>query len=178
MRKQYMKRFNVQDFEAIQKIVGKRLIDIFKQLDFYVLNFGEDCLEYSIHTYISPRITHDSKILLTETDEFYNKDYALLSEEEYNKDELHINSLLATTRQKVKKKLKNVKVARVDVSPVADIKILFDNNTCIDIFHNCSALDCEHYSFFKCKDYSFPHYVIHQKKDSLFLETIYINAKK
>ena len=170
-----MKHFNAKDFEAIQKIVGKQLVDIFKQLDFFVINFGEKETEYSLHTYAYPRISYKQKIILTGTDEYYDKEYHLLSSEEYEKDELHTNSLLFVTSQKAKDLLHDSKIVQVDVSPIADIKIFFENGAQIDIFPNCSEQDCEHYSFFKYRDYSFPHYVVRQKRDTIFLEKINVS---
>ena len=167
-----MEKFDAKSFVAMQSIVGKHLVNIFKQLDFYVINFGDEDIEYSLHTYAPPRIGYESKILLTGTDEYYDKNYKLLSEEDYEKDELHTQSLLALTTRRVKKFLKDVRVEKVEVSSYADIKIIFENGACIDIFPNCAELNCEHYRFFKCNDFSFPHYVIRQKKNTLYLEIV------
>ena len=167
-----MKRFCEEEFTVIQQLVGKKFIDIFKQLDFYVLHFSDDVSKYSLHTYAPPRVSKGSTVILTATDEYYDQNYALLSSEAYEKDELHRDSLLAVTREKAKKTLKNSKIIKVNITPLADIELIFDNGSCIDIFINCSELNCEHYRFFKQGDSSFPHYVVRQKKSNLFLEIV------
>lgn len=167
-----MEKFDAKSFVAMQSIVGKHLVDIFKQLDFFIINFGDKDIEYSLHTYAPPRISYESKILLTGTDEYYDKNYKPLSEEDYEKDELHTQSLLALTTRRVKKLLKDVRIEKAEISPYADIKIVFENGACIDVFPNCAELNCEHYRFFKYNDSSSPHYVIRQKKNTLYLETV------
>ena len=169
-----IKTFEKKDLEVMQNIVGKRLNNIFKQLDFFILNFGEE-VEYSLHTYSFLRIIKDKVILLTSADEYYYPSHERMLAKVYKKDEMHEKSLLRLNIEKTKTALENAVVKEVVVTDTADLYIAFDNKVIIQVLIDYLCQDTEMHRFFKCKseDSNNPHYVIKFYDECLITEVDY-----
>lgn len=166
-----IKKFNRKEMSICKQIIGKKLNDIFKQLDFFVFNFGEE-IEYCIHSYCFTKITMHGDILLSYLDEYLYPDHTPMEEEEYKKDELHQNSLLKLSIERVKKELSEAYVCEVRISETADLDIVF-NNGIVLMNHTVSLCEGdEFYRIFKYKDYSQSHCVVKYSKKQIIIETV------
>ncbi len=152
------KKFEKQDMYIMQNLIGKKLVDIFKQLDMFIINFG-DGIEYSLHTFSFLRFRNEDEILLTSNDEYYTANYKNVSEKVYKKDEAHRKSLLRHTLEKVKTNLKDAVVSGVSILNTGDIYIEFDNGTIIENLIDRKSENFEYYRFIKYDPNYYPSYV-------------------
>lgn len=143
-----IKEFNKSNLKIMNNLVGLKLNNIFKQLDFFIINFGRK-IEYSLHTYSFLRVRKGKDLIFTSTDEYLYPDNTRIPNEIYNKDEMHKKSLLPLNIKRVKETVKNAVVRSVEISDVADITIIFDNEVVIETFTDCLWQDNEYYRFFK-----------------------------
>jgi hypothetical protein len=143
-----VKKFDKHDLDLMNELVGKKFIDIFKQLEMFVINFGEG-IEYSLHTYTFCRIKSMENVFLTSNDEYFSPKFKYLSEKKYNDDELHIKSLLNMTLKNVRKLLNNSIVTKVQVFDNGDINIEFDNNMVFETLIDRKSDNFEYYRFIK-----------------------------
>jgi hypothetical protein len=153
------KKFIKTDLSIMQNIVGKKLNNIFKQLDFFIINFGVE-IEYSLHTYCFLRVKTSNEIILTSSDEYYLPNYKHMSQRAYKQDELHENSLLKITAEKTKEILKNAIVKKVKITNTADVIIVFDNGVINEMLPNFQQQKGEFFRFFKYHHHDLPHYVV------------------
>lgn len=163
------KLFDKKDFNCINNIVGLKLNKIFKQLDFFILNFGEND-NYSLHTYSFLRVRKGREIIMTSTDEYLLPDNTRMPNEIYDKDEMHKKSLLQITLKNVKNQLHNAVIESVEVSDVADISIKFNNGIIIETFTDCLWQENEYYRFFNNLDPSSPHDIVRFVNGDIILE--------
>lgn len=143
-----IKRFESSDLIALQEIIGKKFTSFFKQLEMFIINFGDE-IEFSLHTYCFCRIRSEKEIILTSNDEYYDLDYNYLSDEDYEKDELHEKTLLNSTIKKANRLLKNSVVSKVVVNNNADILIEFNNGIIFETLIDRKSQDFEYYRFIK-----------------------------
>lgn len=169
-------RIKKADFTIMQNLVGKKLNNIFKQLDFFIINFGDE-IEYSLHTYCFLRIRRADEIILMASDEYYFPNYTIMPQKTYKYDELHEKSLLKVTTEKTKELLKNAIVKKVEVSDIADIFIEFDNGVIIETLTNFQQQNSEFFRFFKYGNLNEPHYVVKFEQGNIVMEIVYISQK-
>lgn len=143
-----VKKFDKHDLDLMNELVGKKFIDIFKQLEMFIINFGEG-IEYSLHTYTFCRVKSKDNVFLTSNDEYFSPKFKYLSEKNYNNDELHINSLLNKTLKNVRKLLNNSIVTNVLVFDNGDISIEFDNKMVFETLIDRKSDNFEYYRFIK-----------------------------
>ena len=166
-----IKDFKVDALNICNSLVGKKLYDVFKQLDFFVFNFGEG-IEYCLHTYCFTKITKNSEILLSCIDEYLRPNHTLMTDEEYSFDELHQNSLLKNSIEHVKSELATAYVSCVKISGTGDLYIIFDNGIVLEN-HVASVREGEEfYRIFKYKDLEGFHYVVKYLNKKVVIELI------
>lgn len=167
----------MENLSVIQALVGKRLSDIFKQLDMFILNFGED-LEYSFHVFCYLRIKRKREVILTYLDEYMYPNYIPISKRTYNKDEIHSKSLLRVSIENTKNLLKNAVVSEVKISQTADVTITFDNEVIIEVFTDGLYQNNEFYRFFRYNaDLLEPHYVIKSREGKIVTELVTLDKE-
>jgi hypothetical protein len=170
------KQFTNVELNILQNLVGKRLNNIFKQLDFFIINFGDE-IEYSLHTYCFLRIRTTDTIILTSADEYYFPDYNFMSEEQYEQDEMHQKSLLCNTIYRTKELLRDAIISKVEISNTADIIIQFDNGIVIETFTNFQQHNAEFFRFFERDNLDEPHYVIKFENSCIVLEKVFTDSE-
>lgn len=171
-----IKEFKKVDLKIMQVLIGLRLNDIFKQLDMFIINFGDE-IKYTLHTFSFLRIRKGAEIILTSSDEYLLPDHNQMPNKIYKKDEMHEKSLLKMTIEKTKEMLNKAIIKKVEVSDIADIIITFDNGVVIETFTDCLWQNNEFYRFFKYKDIEQPHYVIKYLNGIIILEEVYADVK-
>lgn len=107
-----------------------------------VINFGDD-IKYSLHIFSFVRITQKDKLLLTASDEFFDKDYNRLD----IPDESFEDSLLNINVLKVKEILKNSILIKIKVSEFNDLELIFDNGVVVEVGIDCMYNNYEYYRF-------------------------------
>lgn len=170
--------FNPEQISIMQRLVGKRLINIFYQPtaniiavdNMFVINFGSNRVEYSLHSFNYVRFRDNKDILLTSADEYFSPEYTHLSDEEINSQEGFEKSLIPVRIKNVKQLLKNAKVEKVEVKPWGDIDIRFDNGIVLEVSIDCSYEGYEYYRFIDVKNKK--HYVVNFKKGGLKITVI------
>ena len=83
------KNFKTSNLNCLDKLVGKKLDDIFlvpvagllSDVDMFVINFGAN-LEVRLHVFAAIRVIKKNKILLTSSDYLFDKDSNGLSFDE------------------------------------------------------------------------------------------------
>ncbi len=125
-------------------IVGLKFIDIFKQVDMFILNFGQG-IQCSLHTFTFCRILDESHVYFTSNDQYFTKNYRYRTEKGYRNDEFCKNSLLNESLKNVKNLLKEATVDRVDVLDNGDIEIIFDNGIKFQSLIDHKELKFEYY---------------------------------
>ncbi len=152
----------------IHDIVNCAFNKLFRQLDMIIINFGEP-IKISIHALCFVRIFKDSTILLTSSDEFFDKNGNELKEHASTNTYSHTDkSLLDINIKKVNKLLKGEVVTKVNVSDLKDVTITFGNDVKVQILPDCLMKDYEYYRFIKFipyldeeqKRYQSEHYVV------------------
>lgn len=154
-----LKNFEVADLDIMQVLVGKKLNNIFKQWDMFIINFGDE-LEYTLHTGCFLRIKKGREIIMTYLDEYVYPSLEFIPKRVYKKDKFHEKSLLKHSIGRTKLLLENAVVSRVSISEIADVDIVFDNGVIIEIRPDCLYENNEYYRFFEYKDDTSLHYVV------------------
>ncbi len=133
------------------KIEDEEFINLFKQLDLLIINFGKP-IKYSLHIASGVRICWGEKIVLNVSDEFFTKDGFPKSNEVYEQLEKEgiindPNSLLEENIKKVNRLLKGKRVKKVKISKWKDLLIDFDDDIEIQIMPDCLERGFEYYRF-------------------------------
>ncbi|MDR1697441.1 MAG: hypothetical protein LBR37_00785 [Erysipelotrichaceae bacterium] len=157
--------------EIALELVGKEFNDIFYQptkdivfdTNMCVINFGNEN-EYSLHVFCFLRITKNSSILLTASDEYFAPDYTRLSLEAAENRQAFENSLLEKNLVNIKKLLKNAVVKKILINRAKDTTIVFDSGIKIEITIDCMFENYEYYRIMKRIDKNEEHYVVKFKK--------------
>lgn len=151
----------------IHDIVNCSFNNMFKQLDMLIINFDKP-IRASIHARCFVRVFKDNTILLTSSDEFFDKNG---NELEANTNGTHActeESLLDINIKRINKLMNGEFVTEVIVSDIKDITISFSNGVKIQILPDCLMKDYEYYRFIKfipflddeLKNYHSEHYVV------------------
>ena len=164
-------------------LIGKKFNNIFKQFDFFVLNF-KDPVKISIHASCFVRIIDKERLLMTASDEFFTHDGFEKTTDDYEKLEkeeriIDPNSLLAKNLQTVRNNLTNCVVKRIKTTASNDLIIYFDNGIIIQLIIDCLMRDFEYYRFIEfiphfddCFDnYKSVHYVAYNNDGRVFYKT-------
>lgn len=165
--------FNAEQISIMQRLVGKRLINIFYQPtaniiaedNMFVINFGSNKVEYSLHSFSYVRFRNSKHILLTSADEYFSPKYTHLTDEEIYSQDGFEKSLIPVRIKNVKQLLKNARVVKVTVKDWGDIEINFDNEIVLEVSIDCSYEDYEYYRFIDVLKKR--HYVVTFKKGEL-----------
>lgn len=141
-----MQKLKLQSInEILGKIVGKRMINVFYQPtdgiiaddNMFVINFGSNKLEYSIHTFTFLRIRTEENVLLTSADEYSTPDCEYMSDDMYYSQKGFERSMIPVGIKEAKKTLKKAKVVKAHINGCGDIDIVFDNNVILELFVDC-----------------------------------------
>lgn len=136
-------------FEAIgnifKRLVGKRLINIFYQPmkgivdddNMFIVNFGSNKLEYSIHAFTFLRIRTEEHILLTSADEYNTPDCEYMDDDLYYGQKGFEKSMIPVGIKNAKDALKKARVISTDINGCGDVHIAFDNNVILELFIDC-----------------------------------------
>jgi hypothetical protein len=170
-----LKVFEKSDLEIIQSIVGLKLNNIFKQLDMFVISFGDE-IEYALHICCCFRIRKEKQIIMTAADEYYYANHERMIKKDYKKDEMHEKSLLKYSIQNTKELLKDSVIKEVKISDTADIVITFGNGIVIESFVDFLCQDYELFRFFKHKELEEPHYVVKYSDEKIVIEKVVSNG--
>ncbi len=149
-------------FDFFQELVGYKFNNVFKQVEMYIINFGEGIV-FSLHTFTFCRILDDEHIYFTSNDEFFTKNFRSRTEKGYKNDELGKHSLLNESLKEIKKLLKNSYVQSVNLFPNGDLIITFDNGIRFETLIDRKMLNFEYYRLIKFNP-SFKHYPRFHKK--------------
>ena len=161
--------FNKTQIQCLRKLIGSKLSNIFKQLDFLIINFGE-APSFSLHVYCFVLITMHNQILLSSFDECCLSNHKII--QDYNRDNENLikKTLLEKTRLLVIDKLADSYVADVHVDSVGNIFIIFDNNAVINIYLDSQLVEQEFYRFIDFSLPNKPHLIVKAKKGFVFTE--------
>lgn len=149
------KPFEIEDLNCMSALVGKKFDSIFYQPvqnilsddNMFVINFENK--KYSLHSFCFTRIIRKDSILLTSSDEYFDKNYNKLDIEIYeeNLQNEFRDSLVSKSCEAVRNFLYNAKVESVLINDVADITIKMDNDALIEIRPDCLYNNYEYYRF-------------------------------
>lgn len=164
---------NYKDLQNyLNVLLHKKLIDIYYlptlgilNNNMFVINFGENNLEYSIHAFSFVRVFYKDTILLTSSDEFFNLDYDELSEI-VNDDDKFRQTLIFTRAEKLKIDLRNEYIKELLVKEHGDIIITFTNDYCLEILPDCSQKNYEYYRILKMIKKE-EHFIVNCNKDRI-----------
>ena len=117
--------------------------NIFSPTNMYVINFVKGKKTYSLHIFCFLRIVLNDQILLTSTDECFDKDHKPVTE--YNKD----NSLVNYNISNVKKIALDSTVIDVQFLNCGDLIITLSDNTTIEVRPDCLMNSFEYYRIFE-----------------------------
>ena len=174
MSKQMVYKFDNKKLKKqLENIVGLKLSRFFKQVDMFVLVFGDD-KEYAFHTFSFLRVVNKGNIIMTSTDEYLLPNHEEMPDKLYNSDEMHEKSLLHLSLNRTLDLLKDAVVKRVSVTKTADVSIYFSNGVVIQSLTDCLWENNEYYRFFEVNAPSEkPHYVVYYSENQIKLKLVY-----
>lgn len=159
--------------KILKKIKGCKFHEIFKQLDWIIINFC-DPVKYSLHIASAVRICHKNKIIFNVSDEFFTKDCIQKSEKDFERlAEQGItydpDNLLIYNSRKVNNILHGKCPKKIRVSRWKDVVIRFSDKIEIQIMQDCLGQEYEYYRFIEydpyykddSSQYSSKHYIVY-----------------
>jgi hypothetical protein len=143
---------------TVKDIIYQPVAGLLSDGNMFVINLKNNT-SYSLHTFCSLRIIHNGEIVLTSSDEYFDKNFNKLDAKDYEAacGNKFINTLLSKNISYVKRLLKSSKIQTISISETADIKIVFDNNVTFEIVPDCLYEGYEYYRFI---DATHNHYVV------------------
>ncbi len=124
--------------------------DIISTTNMYSINFVKGTKLYSLHVFCFLRFIYDNKIILTSTDECFNKDYMPVSH--YEKS----CSLVDLTISNAKLLATGTTVTRIELLGCGDLIITLSNNITIEVRPDCLMNSFEYYRLFEYSDSTNP----------------------
>ena len=137
--------------KILDEIIGAEFADIIFQptknilspTNMYSINFVNKKKLYSLHVFCFLRIVCDNKIILTSTDECFDKEYRII-DNYYEKQ-----SLLNLTLSNTKRLAANATISTVESLECGDLIIRLSNNMVIEVIPDCLMKSFEYYRVFE-----------------------------
>ena len=117
--------------------------NIIAPTNMYVINFVKEKRIYSLHISCFLRILLNNQIILTSTDECFDKNYKLITEYDKKYSLVHYNI------SNVKQFALGAVVSSIEISGCDDLVITLSNNMIIEIRPDCLMDSFEYYRLFE-----------------------------
>ncbi len=153
-------KLNIADLDIIlNKLIGTHFKNIIFQPtkgvlenNIMVINFLNEATQYTLSVGCFVRVRKQNNIMLTSSDEFFQKNLAPLNVEKSD-------TLLQENLKNVNQELLNSTVGSINITPVADLHIQMDCGVILDILPDCLGQNYEHYRFFD--NHAGNHYIVY-----------------
>lgn len=141
-------------YKILDEIIGAKFSDIIFQptknimspTNMYSINFVKGKKLYSLHTFCFLRFICANKIILTSTDECFDKDYKPV--DSYEKS----SSLVDLTISNVKRLAIDAIISKIEFLGCGDLIITLSNNITIEVRPDCLMESFEYYRLFEYGD--------------------------